>query len=724
MADTTQVGASGEHDACSVIAGHPCGFRRERSAVTTGENVRLLIVEESASDAESLANELRNAGHSLTFEHLASGDELAASLEQKIPDIIICGSGSGLPDTQQLGSILEQHADGPAVIAIADDASEAEVIGARKCGITELVSYQHPEHLRMVFDRLIETIRLRHKMSRLEKKLLDGESRCHALIENSSDAIAYIHDGMHVYANPPYLKLFGVETPEEIAGMPVLDTISTEARDSFREVLKSDIENAESGTSIDIDCVSPQEGKFSCTMECSPATMAGESCMQILVRVHSSHSELEERIKTLSQKDTLTGLLNRQHFMQILEQRIGHRPRNRQRALMYITLDNFKTIRDEVGIAASDAVLCDLSSLIAANCNQEDTLSRFGDYSFTILKQEADKDAIRHAGEELLGAIAGHLYEAGGRSFSLSASIGICTINEHTRDVQELISYADMACEVARTSGGNQIHTHSSVVADSMELNQQEEWGRIISSTIQDQRFYLVFQPIVSLRGDTMPRYEVLLRILDESGHTILPGQFLSIAESFGMGRDIDCWIINQACTELVELRKSSGNAAFYIKLSAATLADDEMPTWIRDKLQEHGLDGSGVVFEIPAQAVASNLKGAQSFVNTVQAIGCKVALEHIGCSGNLQMLNHVPAEIIKIDSSLVTRLASDKEAQETVKAIIDMAKKSNKACIAENVEDSNCLARLWQIGMHFIQGNFIQEPSKEMGYIFESELA
>ena len=692
--------------------------------MTTGESLRLLIVEESGSDAESLANELRNAGHSLDFKHVASGDVLAAALEQQLPDIVICGSGEGLPDAQQVCSVLERSAVHAGIIAIADEASEADVINAQKCGIDELVSYQHPEHLRMAFDRQVDTIRLRQRLTALEKKLHDGEARCHALIENSSDAIAYIHDGMHVYANPHYMKLFAIETPEEIEGMPVLDMISPEAHDRFRELLKNDIENGEGSTTLDIECMSPHEGKFSCTMECSPATMAGEPCTQILVRVHSPNSELEERIKSLSQKDMLTGLVNRQHFMKVLEQRIGHHPHDRQRALVYLTLDNFKAIRDEVGIAASDLVLCDMANLIAKQCNQEDTLSRFGDYSFAILKQETDQGAVQHACEELLKIIAGHISEASGRSFALTASIGICVINEHTQDTQQLISYADMACEVARTSGGNQLHTHSNVVPESLEHNQQEEWDRIISDTIEHERFYLVFQPIVSLKGDTTPRFEVLLRILDENGHTILPGQFLSIAGKSGLGKDIDRWVIDHSFAALAELRSANSSTSFFIKLSGATLTDVGIAGWISDKLGQYGLDGGGIVFEISEQTAISNLRDTVSFLTAAHSLGCTVALEHVGCNGQLQVLNHVPADIIKIDSSLITKLASDKAAQDTVKAVIDLVKKSGKTCIAESVEDSNCLAKLWQLGMHYIQGNFIQEPSKELGYTFESEIA
>jgi diguanylate cyclase (GGDEF)-like protein/PAS domain S-box-containing protein len=620
--------------------------------------------------------------------------------------------------------ILAKCEHRPAVIGLAGSADETEVIRARQAGITELVSYEHPEHLRMVFDNQAGIIRQRHSIGRLERKVRDGEARCQTLIENSSDAIAYLHEGMHVYANPPYLRLFGIETPEEIEGIPMLDMISSDAHERFRELLKHDLDKADRNTTIEIECVSRREGSFSCSMECSPASMAGEPCTQIRVRVHEPDPALEEQVRTLSQQDMLTGLLNRQYFMKVLGQRIRDTAQGCSRALVYLTLDNFKVIRDEVGIADGDVVLCDVAGLIARHRSPEDLLARFGDYSFVLFKQEHGMDAIQQAAEALCRDIAGHLAEASGRSFSLTASIGICEVNAHTRDVQQLVAYADMACEVARTSGGNRIHVHSTVISDSMDPYQEGDWERIVDSTIEDDRCHLVFQPIVSLRGDITPRYEALLRILDENGQTIQPLQFVTIAEKYGKGGDIDRCVIDRACRELAALRTSGNRAAIYVKLTGHSIADGDMPAWIHGKLQEHGLDSSSIVLEISEQLACIDVRTTLSFVAAVQKLGFRVALEHVGRNGKLQILNHVPADIIKIDKTLITGLANDPAAQETVRAIMEIAKQSGKPCIAVNVEDSRCLARLWQLGMHYIQGNFIQEPVRALGYVFESEIA
>ncbi len=692
--------------------------------MTNNQNLQLLVIEESRSDAESLANELRNAGHKIDLKHATELASLETSLAEQVPDILVCGSGDGLPDAASVKAALDkQHIKTP-VIAIADEASEDTVVTARKAGIAALVSYDRPDHMHAVFKHEVEIVRLRHKLESFSDVLQASEKRCHALIENSSDAIAYIHDGMHVYANKPYMDLFDVKSRDDIECMPVLDMISSSQQDTFRNFLKNYSAKTNTDNLLEIDCVSPNGELFNATMEFSPATMDGESCTQIIIRVNTgNNSELEKKIKTLSRKDMLTDLWNRQHFMRMLEEQINSSGKDgRQRALVYLTLDNFKVIREEAGIASSDLVLRDIAGLLEKERGQHDLLSRFGECVFTMLKQDTDMEKLQASCEILLKRISDHLTEIDGRAFTMTASIGICPINQHSADVQTVISYADMACEVARTSGGNQIHTHSTVVDESIGLDMRHDADQIIRETIDNERFFLVYQPIVSLKGDTSQHYEVLLRILDAEGNVIMPGQFLSIAGRLGVANEVDHWVINKAFTTLSEYGKDY-DASFYIKVSESTMADPASAEWISNKVQEYQLDSKCIVFEIAERCAANNLVNAKTFVTAMQNLGCRIAVEHFGLVDHAQLLKHIDADIIKIDGTLIGQLRNNKDVEKKIKSIIDAARENEIICIAECVDDANLLALLWQNGVDYIQGYFVQEPDKELGYEFESEI-
>jgi len=181
----------------------------------------------------------------------------------------------------------------------------------------------------------------------------------------------------------------------------------------------------------------------------------------------------------------------------------------------------------------------------------------------------------------------------------------------------------DTACEVARSSGGNGIHTHSAVIDEQMTEAHEKEWDKVIRKTIDEERFYLVFQPIICLAGDTSKRYEALLRIVDEEGHTILPGQFLSIAEKSGFISEIDYRILDTAFRKLAELKENGDKTTMFIKLSRAVLADPGLSKWICRKLKEYQLAGSSVAFEIQEVDAANDLKSAITFIKAMKKLQC-----------------------------------------------------------------------------------------------------
>ena len=416
-----------------------------------GANLHLLIIEESKNDAESLAHALRSEGHEIQFRHGSTVAEIEAALINQHPDIVVCGSGPAIPPHSEVSTLLGRHEVAAPLIAIVDEAPEAQVVAAKKSGTSCLVSYDQPEHLLLAFNREAAELRLQQQLDILRESILDSEARCHALIENSSDAVAYIHDGMHVYANRPYMDLFAIDSRKEIEGTPVLDMVSEAHRDTFRGFLKGYFETSAKADSLEIDCLNPAGEVFQCSMELSAATMEGEPCTQIIIRVNAANAELEKKIEALSRLDALTGLANRQHFMQLLEEHISKQDiASDHSALIYITLDKFKVIREEYGIAASDNLLCDIARLLEDNCGDKDCLSRFGDYSFTILHHDSNEEKIRALGETLLHSIADHTSEVNGRIIATTGSIGCCTINNKSESAQRIISHADMACEIAR----------------------------------------------------------------------------------------------------------------------------------------------------------------------------------------------------------------------------------------------------------------------------------
>ena len=437
----------------------------------------------------------------------------------------------------------------------------------------------------------------------------------------------------------------------------------------------------------------------------------------------ASNAVFRQRLQKLHMLDLLTGTANRQHFMQILEQASSAPVDGEEQALLYILLDNFRAVRENLGVTESDRLLRDVADLIKDNVGAQDSVARFGDCVFTIIYRGDDILTTRDFAEGIQHHLEEHVFDMGGNSVRLAASIGVCEIGNYHLSAEELIERADLACEVARSLDDEKIHFHNVVAEEQLCLEHESGSQDMVRKTIQEARFYLVYQPIVSLGGDKRERYEVLLRVLDEAGEVALPGQFLAAAGSLGLAGEVDRWVVESALRQLSELQDSGKDVTFHIKISADTIADCELVFWIDARLAEHQLQRENVVFEIAEMAVMDNMEVAIAFVTAMHNLGCKVALEHYAGFSQPQLLKSLPVDILKVNGSLVEGLIANRENQIRVKAIIELASDLNMQCVIERVEETSALALLWQFGVQFVQGNFVQLPGKELDYNFDGDI-
>ena len=683
--------------------------------------LRLVIVEETENDAEAIVNVLRSGGQAVRFMYADRRDSLEQALDQQLPDLIVCSQGLESLSLDQLTALLRERMVCIPVIAIGDTADDPRVVEALRTGVTDLVSFDSPEHMQLVVAREQRNLAMQRDLNFFRAGHKESERRCRSLLDNSRDAIAYVHDGMHTYANQSYLEMFGFENLDEIEGTPIMDMVAGEDHGLFKDFLRNYGKESGTADNLDVRCVSAKGG-FKAKMEFAPATIEGEPCTQIIIRDQAVGSEeLAQQLKHLSKQDVLTGLFNRQYFMEELELSVGDaRAGSSSGCVLYILLDNFKTVKETVGLGASDLVVGDIASLIKSKVGDQGLAARFGDSSFTVLLKDRTTEAGQALAERLRHAVEEHIIDIEGRSLTITLSIGISLITDGVSDAQEMLSRADLACEVARSSGGNRVHLHNPVADEQVGREREQQWSQLIQEALSEDRFHLVYQPIVSLQGDTSEKYEVLLRMRDSEGEDIRPAQFLPVAAQTGQVAEIDRWVLRKAIAILAERRRNGADTTFFIKLSGRTLDDYELPLWIGQQLKEARVVTDAIVFEITEADASQYLKSAKAFVNAVSGLHCKTSIEHFGSSPNsFQLLKHLPVDYLKIDGKFIHNLAGDKDNQAVVKSVVEMATSMNKECIAEFVEDASGLTVLFQYGVHYIQGYFLAEPAEALTYDF-----
>ncbi|MEM9304706.1 MAG: EAL domain-containing protein [Pseudomonadota bacterium] len=691
--------------------------------MTRDEVLRLLVIESSLEDAEHLMSTLRNAGIAIRPSSAENEDELQGVLERQPLDILLVNTDHDELTLEQIVDAVARSGKDIPVVALLDEYGLDALVDAMRIGATDAISVDNSDQLEHVVRREFSNLSQRRRGRMLETSLRETEKRCHALLDSSRDAIAYVHEGMHVYANPAYLTMFDYDDFEDLEGLPILDMVASGDAGRLKGILREISKGDESPDDIEIDLSLPDGRSKAAMMEFSPASIDGEPCTQIVLRDKSVDPELAQELRDLKTQDLVTGLANRQFMLEDIGSAIARTLQDgANNALILVEIDNFRSILDLVGLAGVDLVLTDVAKAIGAPAEESDTVGRLGDNSFCILCHDQNLDYAKELAEKVRVSVEECISEVDGQSVTLTASLGVTRITEAVSNAQDLLSLASSAALNAAQEGGNRVQAHDPTKRTGQEDDDSLVWVDRVRDAIENDRFALVFQPVVSLHGTEEQNYEVLLRLQGEGDEMIPAGQFIPHVVGHEIMLKVDQWVIQKAVQVLKETREQEGkaNTTFFVKLATQTFSRPEILPWLAKVLRKHRISGDAIVFEAPESKLMTNIKPARQFLKGLKQLHCRFAIEQFGSGLNsFQILKHVPADFLKIDRSFMQNLPSNSESQEKIKDITEQAHAMGKTTIAEFVEDAASMSILWQCGVNYVQGNFLQEPEKILAYDF-----
>ncbi|WP_252274960.1 EAL domain-containing response regulator [Pseudomonas subflava] len=680
------------------------------------KTIRLLILEDSQNEAERLVSLFRNAGRATRVHRITSSDNLADALQQSWDLLISAPESEHLEPSEAITAIRRQSKDIPVIQLVAENDSDA-ITEALMLGAQDALPQGEDERLILVANRELANLEERRSRRAAEVALREAEKRCQLLLDSSVDAITYVHDGMHIYANRAYLQLFGYEDAEELEGMPMIDLIHCDDQVRFKDFLKG-YASGEGSTELSCGGVKPDGQRFQARMTFSPATYDGEPCIQVVIRADSDNAELEEKLREISSQDLVTGLYNRNYFLELMDGAAQRAVNDNQiSSLAYIRIDRYNEAMGEVGVAGIDILLTDLANMLRAHFGDNAELARFGDDVFTALLAQVSPQQLQEQLQPLLKRVEGHLFDVAGRTVQTTLSVGIAGLSEQTSKAQEVL---DRAHRCADELDGNAIKVYNP--AD--ELAAAANRGSLVAmiqQALENNSFRLLFQPIISLRGDSDEHYEVLLRLLNPQGEEVPAADFLSAAKDAGLAEKIDRWVILNSIKLLAEHRSKGHSTRLFVHLSANSLQDQTLLPWLSVALKAARLPSDALVFQIGEPDAVAYLKQAKALTQGLAELHCKVALSQFGCALNpFNTLKHIGVDFVKVDGSFSQDL-TNADNQEALKTLLASLHAQAKLTIVPFVESASVLATLWQAGVNYIQGHYLQGPSQSMDYDFSA---
>ncbi|MBO7006794.1 MAG: EAL domain-containing protein [Pseudomonadales bacterium] len=687
------------------------------------EPIRLLILEESQNRAEELIVMLRTAGHATRAHQIESDGDFSLKISEQKWDLVLAASeAKGFTAASLISTIQTLDKDIP-VIMLADNRDPASITEGLKLGAADVALDDDDERLLLLIERELGHLQNRRQRRKAEVELRETDRRNNLLLDSSTTAIAYVHEGMHIYTNAAYVDLFGYEDEDEYAGIPIIDLIGAEDQRKFKDFLKN-LREDESG-SDEFSCVNAEGTTLLTTLTMSPATYDGEPCTQAIFKPLIGEAELEDRIKEISSQDLLTGLFNRQYFIEQLESVVDNATQRKQTAtIMYIVIDHFPRIRSEAGLSNADLVLGDLATVIRGKVPDDHMVARFGDDVFAILMEGNDKAVAEELAETIRTTVESHMSDASGKNYQVTVSIGLSVVAENTSTVEEAISRAHQAADSIEEGNAIAFYEPAKItVGEEGKSVSADALKDLIAHSLEENLFQLQFQPIVSLHGDDEEQFEVLLRLPDAEGNFLKPGQFLGPAEDAGLLHKMDRWVILQSVKALSEKRATASKTKLFINITHKSLGDEEFHSWMSVALKAAGLPSDAIIFQIHENDATSYIKQAAAFSEGLQALHIKCSINHFGCSLNpFNLLNHLTPDFVKLDGSFATQIENSDERREEMTEMVESLQSKGVLTGICGLEDPSVLPALFMTGINYIQGNYISEPLDDMDYDFSSE--
>jgi len=675
-----------------------------------GHSISIAVLSEDQDDVALINKTLRDAGHAAHCHWVKHPNGLGDTLAEQHVELLILNCDRYPDPVRSVVKQKDRYNPELPVIALKREAHEGTIEEAMKHGACDLVSIGLKNRLQAVVSRELRALRVERALNSTLDTATEYKRQIKDHMQSSLDAIALVHDGIVIEVNKAWMKLFKIGSTDEIEGLPLMDSFEAESHPAVKGALIATLndkwqkgEKLAVKPSIDIGDLSEIRIGFSrVDYDSSP-------CVQVRVAARDQASqEPTALVHNALKRDPTMLFFHRAQFLDRLNKRLAKKPNSGLHVLVYIKPDDFKDVRGKVGILDSEELLGQFAEEVRKRLHPRDVAGRFEGTSIMVLLERGSPRDAQVWGKQLVEHIRRTTFEIGETSTHLTCTVGVCAVSNVFSNLEELVAATIEAHRLGKEAGGNAAFLNESAHEDTKQKEYDAIWVKHLKSALMENRFRLAQLPIAGLRSDSIEMHDLLVRMIDEQGNSVLPSEFLPAAERNNMMKNIDRWMF-KAAIDFCE----DGNAdRVFVRLSRQSVLDSTTSSWLEQEFDKRNFDCSRLVAQIPEREAAKHIRQTQEVVRNLRKLGVGFAIEHYGIDQErFQILDLLKPDYIKIDGELMHSLMTDKEMQESVQNIVRAAGERGIKTIAERVENANAMAVLFQLGLDFMQGHYVHEP-------------
>lgn len=631
-------------------------------------------------------------------------------------DLVLVFVASGEPELLEAATLGVRESDEPlALIAVIDPDDAQAALAVASYGVDGFVSVANRRQLSRLLLRHIGQIRTRQATREVANRMLEIENRYTLLLESSSEAIAYLHEGLHVFANPAYLSVFSFDSFEALEGISMLDLLQPGADGpDLKKVLKSLQRDQLPSEPLCLQARRHDGSKFRAVVAFSRARYNGEDCAQMLVREDHTDADpaLAEELNRLKQSDLLTGLLNHTAFLQQVDAELDARTSATDLGVLLMSVDQPERLQSRVGIGATDAMISAEAGLMVECVGDALAIARLHDHVFAVLAEMPSPQSAENLARQIVERCQGRILEIGDLAIPITVSVGVAQGGSGETNSETLISQAGIALSEALRSGGNAYVRYRPRISEDVS-DDDIAWHERLIHALDHDEIRLMTSPITRMDDDSTTIYEIEPRMRAEgSDEVLLPTVFLHAAARVGLAPRMDKDLLRRLASVIGD-RPQDADEAWLITLSVHSISEPEFCDHVDGMLKKGLLKPSQLIWAFRDFEIEDKLRQAQDFIDRFSPLGCRFALTDVGPESTVEAtLRFLGLSYLRLAPEMVLNLGDDEPLRRKLQDLVREANRNGARIIAPRVENTSDLATLWQLGVTLVQGDFVREQA------------
>ena len=671
--------------------------------------VPMIVMTRSQDHVEAINSTLRKAGHPVHCTWLPDARDLSDALTQLNPEMLVAFIDELGTDLASIMKIKQQTAPEMPVLIVREQVDENTIAEAMRLGVQDVVTLANRSRLQSVATRDLRAYRLERALSTTLSSAREYREQLQHFLEGSADAITHVQEGIIVDANRAWLELFGYSGDDALTGTPLMDLFEPDTHPALKGALVACLQGKWSDHGLKVQALLSDGSNLPLVLSLTRADYENEPATRISIPANNRKDrDLEVQLADAVKNDVTTRFLQQRYLVAAIRERCAHPMKGGVRQFAYVKPDRFAEIQAAIGVLSSEDFMAQFAELVRMQLTANDLCGRFGGNGFLILLDRGTARDVETWAENVVKRVGDHTFQFEEKNLSATVTVGLGLLPPANPDVSAAIADAVNAARRGRELGGNQMYAVDKSDTDTRVQAYDKIWVKHIKTALMENRFRLVQQPIASLLGEDKGMFDVLVRMLDEQGNEVLPAEFIAAAERNDLMKNIDRWVIG-ASMSFAANRKA---ACIFVRVSKDTILDKSLVGWLETQLKSLKIEPKRLCIQVTEELAMQYVRQTIELSENLRKLGFRFALEHFGMGRDpLKLLASIGMNFIKVDGSLMQGLSTNQLQQQRVKGLVESAKRKGVETIAERVEDANTMAVLWQLGIEFIQGYFVNAP-------------